>query len=254
MQDTAKRMRTLIQDLLTFSRLNTSERILDINDLNKIVDDVKNDYKDTIAEKQATIEEKKLCEVKIIPFQFYQLRQTLISNALKFSKPNTPPYIIIKSEIISVANSPFEGKEACHISVSDNSIGFEKQVSEKIFQACIAHEIQNPFNFVNNFSEVNTELIDELEHEVEKGNLDEIKAIAKDIKDNEQKINHHGKRADAIVKGMLQHSRISNGLKEATDISKLADEYLRLPTRVSGQKTKLSTQQSKLILMKVLVK
>jgi signal transduction histidine kinase len=75
---------------------------------------------------------------------------------------------------------------------------------------------------------VNTELIDELEQEVDKGNLSEVKAITKDIKENEQKINHHGKRADSIVKGMLQHSRSSSGVKEPTDINALADEYLRL--------------------------
>jgi signal transduction histidine kinase len=94
--------------------------------------------------------------------------------------------------------------------------------------AGIAHEIQNPLNFVNNFSEVNTELIDELQQEIDKGNLNEIKVIAKDIRENEQKINHHGKRADAIVKGMLQHSRTSSGQKEPTDINALTDEYLRL--------------------------
>ena len=94
--------------------------------------------------------------------------------------------------------------------------------------AGIANEIQNPLNFVNNFSEVNSELIEELEQEVEKGNMIEVKALAKDIKENEQKINHHGKRADAIVKGMLQHSRSSSGVKEPTDINALADEYLRL--------------------------
>jgi signal transduction histidine kinase len=81
---------------------------------------------------------------------------------------------------------------------------------------------------VNNFSEVNAELIDELEQEINKGNLEEIKSIAKDIKENERKINHHGKRADAIVKSMLQHSRSSGGKKEPTDINDLADEYLRL--------------------------
>jgi signal transduction histidine kinase len=92
----------------------------------------------------------------------------------------------------------------------------------------IAHEIQNPLNFVNNFSDVNTELVDELQQEADKGNLEEVKAIANDIKVNEQKINHHGKRADAIVKGMLQHSRGSMGQKELTDINALTDEYLRL--------------------------
>jgi len=104
----------------------------------------------------------------------------------------------------------------------------EKMASLGELTAGIAHEIQNPLNFVNNFSDVNTELIDELSEEVEKGNLDEVKTIAKDIKENEQKINHHGKRADAIVKGMLLHSRSSSGVKEQTDINKLCDEYLRL--------------------------
>ena len=94
--------------------------------------------------------------------------------------------------------------------------------------AGIAHEIQNPLNFVNNFSEVNGELIDEMQQEMDKGNLDDAKAISSDIKKNEQKISHHGKRADAIVKGMLQHSQLSTGKQELTDFNQLADEYLRL--------------------------
>jgi len=94
--------------------------------------------------------------------------------------------------------------------------------------AGIAHEIQNPLNFVNNFSEVSDEMIDEMKEELATGNLELATEIADDIKQNLEKINHHGKRAEAIVKGMLQHSRKSEGKKELTDINALCDEYLRL--------------------------
>ena len=113
-------------------------------------------------------------------------------------------------------------------STQSQLIHSEKMASLGELTAGIAHEIQNPLNFVNNFSEVSKELLSDMKEAIERGDTEEVKEIMNDVILNLEKINHHGKRADAIVKGMLQHSRSSSGVKESTDINKLSDEYLRL--------------------------
>lgn len=121
----------------------------------------------------------------------------------------------------------------------DDALNHLKQTEEQLRQAermaslgeltaGIAHEIQNPLNFVNNFAEVNSELIEDIKSELQAGNQNEVQALTDDLRENNEKIAHHGKRADSIVKGMLKHSRTSSGQKEPTDINALAEEYLKL--------------------------
>jgi signal transduction histidine kinase len=134
--------------------------------------------------------------------------------ALKAQNEELKEQVLIRTEELSKSLNDLKATQ-------QQLIQSEKMASLGELTAGIAHEIQNPLNFVNNFSEVNEELIKELKNEADKGNLEEVKAIANDIEFNSEKINHHGKRADAIVKGMLQHSRSSSGQKEPTDINAL---------------------------------
>ena len=144
-----------------------------------------------------------------------------------------------KQELLASQNMQLEAKvhertAALNKSLSDLTsaqsqlIQSAKMASLGELTAGIAHEIQNPLNFVNNFSEVNAELIGDAEQEIEKGNISDVRSILKTVKDNEEKISYHGKRADAIVKGMLQHSRSASGSKELTDINAIAYSYLRI--------------------------
>ena len=138
MQLAAGRMQQLIDDLLAFSRISTTELVFEKTDLNIIVDEVKTELKDTIHDKNATIEATELCDANIIAFQFRQLMYNLISNALKFSKPDVPSHIIIKSRIVKGSKLTIEtlspDKNYCHITIKDNGIGFEPHFSERIFE------------------------------------------------------------------------------------------------------------------------
>ena len=138
MQNAAKRMQTLINDLLSYSRTNIQERVFEKTDLSRIVEEVKEDLKEEIEQKNATIENCENCEANIIPFQFRQLLYNLISNSLKFSKPETPIVIKINSKIVKGAaleNKKLEPEtNYCHIQIEDNGIGFEQQYSSKIFE------------------------------------------------------------------------------------------------------------------------
>lgn len=138
MEEAAKRMQTLIQDLLAYSRTSTTELKFETTDLNKIIAEVKEDFKEELEEKHATIKANELCDADIIPFQFRQLMHNLIGNSLKFSNPNHPPLIQIRSEIldgIELNNEKLSPQNKyCHITVTDNGIGFEHQYNEKIFE------------------------------------------------------------------------------------------------------------------------
>jgi light-regulated signal transduction histidine kinase (bacteriophytochrome) len=137
-QSAAARMRQLIEDLLVYSRTNIAERKFEKIDLNRIIEEVKAELKENIEEKHAIIEATEICEINIIPFQFRQLMHNLLRNALKFSSPQRPPHIFIKSRIVKgdkLNHLKLDGsKSYCHISVTDNGIGFEPEYQDRIFE------------------------------------------------------------------------------------------------------------------------
>jgi PAS domain S-box-containing protein len=146
MQNAANRMQLLIDDLLAYSRTNTGEHKFETVELNKIIEQVKQDLKEELREKQAVVQTTGKCKISVIPFQFHQLIYNLISNSLKFSNPGIPPHIAIKSEMLPDSHSPLGEKVACHIAIADNGIGFDAEYGEKIFELFYRLHGKNEYN------------------------------------------------------------------------------------------------------------
>ena len=165
-------------------------------------------------------------EFEIITFKLDRTDKVKRTTAILLEE--TIQELELKRKAVEDSNTALQKSLADLKAAQAQLIQSEKMASLGELTAGIAHEIQNPLNFVNNFSDVSSELVDEMNEEISKGNLEEAKQIANDLKNNLEKINLHGKRAGDIVKGMLQHSRSNSGVKEPTDINALADEYFRL--------------------------
>ncbi len=169
-----------------------------------------------------------------VAFRFNGILKDITQKASELVRMSEEKKVILADQNILLEKQVTERTAELNQSLEDlkstqtQLIHSEKMASLGELTAGIAHEIQNPLNFVNNFSEVSAELMDEMSEELDDGNLEDVREITADLKQNLEKINHHGQRASSIVKGMLEHSRTGDGTKELTDINKLADEYLRL--------------------------
>ena len=196
--------------------------------LQTIFDSVQQNEKLSAEEKELLLKFLKKADNDFTITEFKLDRTEKVKRTTAILLEETIEELELKRKAIEETNAALQKSLEDLKSAQKQLIQSEKMASLGELTAGIAHEIQNPLNFVNNFSEVSNELIDEMNEELAKGDIEEAKAIAADVKQNLIKINHHGKRAGDIVKGMLQHSRTSTGVKEPTDINALADEYLRL--------------------------
>jgi signal transduction histidine kinase/ligand-binding sensor domain-containing protein len=158
----------------------------------------------------------------------YGLNRYFHGRVLKMEREKNRARELEQAREIQIAYHKLEETYETLKATQTQLIHSEKMASLGELTAGIAHEIQNPLNFVNNFSEINAELIDEVQYELKSGKTNGITDLLESIRENEQKIGYHGKRADSIVKGMLQHSRMSAGQMEMTDLNAIADEYIRL--------------------------